>query len=85
MTPHSLECSELLQEYLVSETYAALARHLQSDAQHLLQLLPLTTHPDTRHELHAVSGSRCATLALVTSCTRSVGHGVPPWHLSRDE
>ncbi|KAF2364238.1 Gamma-secretase-activating protein C-terminal domain [Trinorchestia longiramus] len=49
---HSIDSAAVLQEYLVSETYSALARHLQSDSQHLLHLLPLTTHPGTTHEIY---------------------------------
>ncbi|RXG70229.1 Protein pigeon [Armadillidium vulgare] len=40
---HSLHISPLLQEYLVGETFAAVSKHIDSDASHLLSLLPITT------------------------------------------
>ncbi|KAK4299369.1 hypothetical protein Pmani_028344 [Petrolisthes manimaculis] len=45
--PFSLDAPALLQEYLVGETYAAVHKHIDSDAAHLLSLLPITTSPFT--------------------------------------
>ncbi|XP_066983004.1 protein pigeon [Macrobrachium rosenbergii] len=45
--PYNLDTPALLQEYLVSETYAAVHKHIDSDAGHLISLLPITTAPFT--------------------------------------
>ncbi|KAG7163305.1 pigeon-like, partial [Homarus americanus] len=45
--PYNLDTPALLQEYLVGETYAAVHKHIDSDAGHLLSLLPITTAPFT--------------------------------------
>ncbi|XP_071515904.1 protein pigeon isoform X1 [Panulirus ornatus] len=45
--PYNLDTPALLQEYLVGETYAAVHKHIDSDAGHLISLLPITTAPFT--------------------------------------
>lgn len=53
--PFSLDVPALLQEYLVGETYAAVHKHIDSDAAHLLSLLPITTSPFTTDTEYVVS------------------------------
>ena len=53
--PHNLDTPSLLQEYLVGETYAAVHKQIDSDAAHLLSLLPITTAPFTTDTEYIVS------------------------------
>lgn len=57
--PHNLDTPSLLQEYLVGETYAAVHKHIDSDASHLLSLLPITTAPFTTDTEYIVSNTEC--------------------------
>lgn len=56
--PHNLDTPSLLQEYLVGETYAAVHKHIDSDASHLLSLLPITTAPFTTDTEYIVSDAK---------------------------
>ncbi|MPC39620.1 hypothetical protein E2C01_033164 [Portunus trituberculatus] len=56
---------KIILEYLVGETYAAVHKHIDSDAAHLLSLLPITTAPFTTDTEYIVSKpfiahSKCA-------------------------
>ena len=57
--PYNLDTPALLQEYLVGETYAAVHKHIDSDAGHLISLLPITTAPFTSDTEYIVSEICC--------------------------
>lgn len=64
--PHNLDTPSLLQEYLVGETYAAVHKHIDSDASHLLSLLPITTAPFTTDTEYIVRGTEIFVYSFFT-------------------
>lgn len=63
--PYNLDTPVLLQEYLVGETYAAVHKHIDSDAGHLISLLPITTAPFTTDTEYIVSSLEICLFLLV--------------------
>lgn len=72
--PYNLDTPVLLQEYLVGETYAAVHKHIDSDAGHLISLLPITTAPFTTDTEYIVSSFEICLIVLMDVLSNRISY-----------